>query len=714
MKKNKLLGERLKRLREDNSHRIDLLYKWCRARHAPKDCENSDGDLSKCISCIHGLRDNDSQRITRDILAKQLCYSEKTLGLLEQTGYGKAITLYKEFFGEELFDKYVGASVNTSEASDLIGKRFLAQPNWFFCREAELKTLQKMFSENPITIICADGGVGKTTLATQFLSRAIQDDYEYCGTVLFSGKEAFDEQHFLTNIDLSTEGQRVLDSMCEGKSDDEREEIRRQLVIKSLNDYSVTRTFLLDDFTVIDSTVLSLREKYPNCKFIITTRNKKGIGNNYDNCILHLNYFTKEQALEVFNGYRKDLAKEADAEEFQPVYDWCEGNAEVLYFIAKMLGSRPISIFSDEFIERREFEAENKKTKVEEKSNMAQKLKRLFGFDHLLPDFAKQYEPTDPEHKIIRALAVFSISEMQPIPRENLLQFLTGDRSDEDSSDNCLTLLQDRGFVKSDGNGGLFMHPLISNALKLNGIEKHRSEDMYIFIWLINAVPNNIKSFLKLVANRIEIIFPRGINKLPIMYFLQDLKSICISEDFDEIPSNGFVIPRELLKIEVSEKNRSFTAINGVLYSKNMKTLILYPGGRSGEEFCIPEGVENIADYAFSNCKNHKRIVVPNTVKTIGEHAFDELACLEIVVLPNNITLLSTNKVEEMKALYNRSLTLLKEHGSISTPYIQKMLNIGYAAAHAIMERMIAMGIIKKVGRNGLPIVDVNNYIEEE
>ena len=52
----------------------------------------------------------------------------------------------------------------------------------------------------------------------------------------------------------------------------------------------------------------------------------------------------------------------------------------------------------------------------------------------------------------------------------------------------------------------------------------------------------------------------------------------------------------------------------------------------------IKNGVTNIGNYAFKNCKNLTTVTIPNSVKTIGEAAFCYCAELTSVTIPNSVT----------------------------------------------------------------------------
>ena len=57
-----------------------------------------------------------------------------------------------------------------------------------------------------------------------------------------------------------------------------------------------------------------------------------------------------------------------------------------------------------------------------------------------------------------------------------------------------------------------------------------------------------------------------------------------------------------VVSYEAPAESECFSAIDGILYSKDGKKLIKCPGGKTGD-IIIPEGVESINDYAFLKSK---------------------------------------------------------------------------------------------------------------
>ena len=94
-----------------------------------------------------------------------------------------------------------------------------------------------------------------------------------------------------------------------------------------------------------------------------------------------------------------------------------------------------------------------------------------------------------------------------------------------------------------------------------------------------------------------------------------------------------------LENIEINDSNNNFVSMDGVLFSKDMKTLIRYPLAKAGE-YCIPVGVENIEIDAFKSCRADK-IILPNTIVEIGKDAFSYCENIISLVLPVNLEIIN-------------------------------------------------------------------------
>lgn len=108
----------------------------------------------------------------------------------------------------------------------------------------------------------------------------------------------------------------------------------------------------------------------------------------------------------------------------------------------------------------------------------------------------------------------------------------------------------------------------------------------------------------------------------------KSVKKISIPSTIISISFYAFNGCSDLIDIIVDHDNSKFCDVDGVLYTKNMKTLIRYPEGKSDADFSIPTGVEIISSFAFSGCRNLQSISIPNSVTSISSYAFSNCSGL--------------------------------------------------------------------------------------
>lgn len=91
-----------------------------------------------------------------------------------------------------------------------------------------------------------------------------------------------------------------------------------------------------------------------------------------------------------------------------------------------------------------------------------------------------------------------------------------------------------------------------------------------------------------------------------------------------------------LLEINVSSDNKSFSSLDGVLFSKEKDQLLVYPRAKQGA-YSVPNSVKHIADFAFFNCKGLTEIILPTSLSTIGGWSFSFCTTLKTIVLPTSL-----------------------------------------------------------------------------
>lgn len=118
----------------------------------------------------------------------------------------------------------------------------------------------------------------------------------------------------------------------------------------------------------------------------------------------------------------------------------------------------------------------------------------------------------------------------------------------------------------------------------------------------------------------------------------KDVTEVTIPDNVTDIKDRVLYNCSNLLKINVNSNNKSYCDIDGVLFSKDKKTLILCPDGKSGN-YTIPDSVTTIGEEAFEWCVKLTKITISDNVTSIGNRAFYNCSSLmEIKVSGNNDT----------------------------------------------------------------------------
>ena len=131
-----------------------------------------------------------------------------------------------------------------------------------------------------------------------------------------------------------------------------------------------------------------------------------------------------------------------------------------------------------------------------------------------------------------------------------------------------------------------------------------------------------------------EIVFPSTLREIGSQAFLncvalEKISPLTASMDNASIAVGQFSRCKSLRAFEVDPANPNFTAVDGVLFNKEGTVLCLYPLGRRDEFYQVPDGVESVADVAFTGNVYIKTVKFPWTLRTIGSGAFSNCRSLE-------------------------------------------------------------------------------------
>ena len=115
-----------------------------------------------------------------------------------------------------------------------------------------------------------------------------------------------------------------------------------------------------------------------------------------------------------------------------------------------------------------------------------------------------------------------------------------------------------------------------------------------------------------------DVVLDESVTKLDYVGFFSKATSITIPATTLTISSQPLV-SSELLSINVASDNPNYKSVDGVLYSKDGATLVLYPTNKVGESFTIADDVTKIESYAFGCLNNLKNLTISDSVTDVGQ-----------------------------------------------------------------------------------------------
>ena len=161
---------------------------------------------------------------------------------------------------------------------------------------------------------------------------------------------------------------------------------------------------------------------------------------------------------------------------------------------------------------------------------------------------------------------------------------------------------------------------IFSGLINLEEIIVHEDSEQYVVI-------DNIL-YSKINAPKDEYI----------LYFVPE--GLMIEEVFiyDNVVS---IIPwgvsnKNIKKFIVSEENKRFCSVDGVLYTKDLKMIVKYPSGKEDAIYHIVEGTTEISSSVFEDVVNLQELYLPTTLEYIGD-SFRYINNIEYLIIPKSV-----------------------------------------------------------------------------
>lgn len=128
---------------------------------------------------------------------------------------------------------------------------------------------------------------------------------------------------------------------------------------------------------------------------------------------------------------------------------------------------------------------------------------------------------------------------------------------------------------------------------------------------------------------------------------LEYVTEFSIGKNVKEIGVWALENNQHIIAYDVDDNNEYLCDVDGVIYTKDMKTLLFYPVAKDlvdakndegnaikVSQYTIPDGVERIRTKAFYKCYSLTNIQIPDSVKRIEEKAFFRCEAMTDLKLP--------------------------------------------------------------------------------
>ena len=173
-----------------------------------------------------------------------------------------------------------------------------------------------------------------------------------------------------------------------------------------------------------------------------------------------------------------------------------------------------------------------------------------------------------------------------------------------------------------------------------------------------------------------EITLPSSVTSIgdDAFFGCKNLREITLPPRVTSIGDRAFIGCRNLQEINVTEGNKFYRVIDGVLYTKDLKMMIYYPIRKEDKKIEILSGVTSIGNYAFWLYENLREIILPSSVTSIGDRAFWMCENLQEIILPASVTSIGNDVFNLCKNL--REITLPSSVTSIGNDAFNSCENL--------------------------------------
>lgn len=143
------------------------------------------------------------------------------------------------------------------------------------------------------------------------------------------------------------------------------------------------------------------------------------------------------------------------------------------------------------------------------------------------------------------------------------------------------------------------------------------------------------------MPNRIKYIskyFFEGCDSLESVSFGKNFRGYQMTFGDENIfDDSSSLLSKKLQKIKVAKNNPYLESIDGILYDKQQKRLLLYPRGRISTTYRVPKGTKSMSDSAFRLCNRLQTVIISDKkLKLHYKRLFEDCKHVTLYVKSNS------------------------------------------------------------------------------
>ncbi len=162
-----------------------------------------------------------------------------------------------------------------------------------------------------------------------------------------------------------------------------------------------------------------------------------------------------------------------------------------------------------------------------------------------------------------------------------------------------------------------------------------------------------------------SIVFSEGVNFISEYPFkfksLPNLEYLYFPATLDDLSYYFWIAFHHLREIKVAADNPKYTALDGVLFNKEITELIKYPSNKPDSIYIVPSTVKKIAMHAFDNASKLKSIVLSDSLEEMDASAFSGCYSLARLIVPSDFCIKSSFALSALPSLKLRILKVGKK-----------------------------------------------------